>query len=125
MTQLPELFEQAVADTPPSRLSAHDVLTTVRFERRRRAVLASATAAILVGLATVTGAMLVRNTSIPPAGSAPPGMIVWAGRGDADHYYKVENICGYNPRFTPSATPPAGAVDLGTDGPAGSASPDP
>ncbi len=116
MTALPDLFDEAVADAPPSRLTAMDVLTAARLRRRHRATV-SASLVITVALATLATANVVgRHSPNPPTGAAPPAPLVWAGRADADHLYKVENICGANPLTDPSAV---GSDDgYSTDSPA-------
>ena len=108
MTRIEELFDEAVSSAPPSLLSVDDVFGALAHRRRVTAVAASLTL-VLVGLTTIgVGVGLGgSDTANPPAGAAPPGPLVWAGRGDADHLYRVTNVCGENPLIPrPSDSPP-------------------
>ncbi len=118
MTELPELFDEAVSAPPPSRLTAADIFGASRARRRRSIAVAAGLVVVLGTLAAVTGLGLAgRHSANPPAGTAPPGPLVWAGRGDADHLYALINICGHNPRVDPTVS--GTVVDLGTDAPPG------
>ena len=109
MTRIQKLFDEAVSSVPPSRLTADAVLGQAQHRRRMKTAVAASVSLVLAGLTTIAiGTSLARFDSAgPPSGAAPPGPLVWAGRGDADHLYVVTNICGENPRLPrPSDTPP-------------------
>jgi hypothetical protein len=108
MTRIQELFDEAVSSVPPSRLSADAVFGAVRRRRRTTALVAASVVFVLAGVTTiVVGASLApSDRANPPSGAATPGPLVWAGRGDADHLYRVTNVCGENPWLRPSNTPP-------------------
>jgi hypothetical protein len=118
MTKLPELFEEALSAAPPSRLTADDIFDATRARRRQRTAVAAGLAVVFIGVAGVAGVSLTgRHSANPPAGTAPPGPLVWAAQADADHLYALVNVCGHNPRVDP--TVPNTAIDLGTDAPSG------
>ena len=109
MTRIQKLFDEAVSSVPPSRLTADAVLGQARHRRRMKTAVAASVSLVLTGLTTIViGTSLARFDSAgPPSGAAPPGPLVWVGRGDADHLYVVTNVCGENPRVPrPSDTPP-------------------
>ena len=115
MTELDELFREAVSAPPPSRLTATAVLGAAGRRHRRQAALAAAVVITLGGLVSIgiTGLSLgSRNAANPPGSAAPPGSLIWAGRGDATHLYRLTYSCGENPRLPQSypatATPGTG-----------------
>jgi hypothetical protein len=118
MTRIQELFDDAVSTVPPSRLTADAVLGVARHRRRTATAVAASVSLVLVGLTTIGIGMGLAgsDTANPPSGAAPPGPLVWAGRGDADHLYRVTYICGENPLLPrPSDTPPPSPEPIRSD----------
>lgn len=109
MTNLHELFVEASADAPPSRLSVEDVYSASRAQRRLGQLRTALAAMAAVVTVAAGGIMLIGNAAPhPPAGADPPWSVVWADRGDASHLYVVRNICGSDPSTSssPGPTPP-------------------
>ena len=122
MSRIEELFRDAVADAPPTRLTA-DALYDAG--RRRRAWFRGGLAALGVA---VVGA-LVGTAVVQPAGpnqstfDNQTGPIAWAGAGDRDHLYLLRDDCAasYRVEFIkhPAATydsPHCPQLDASSDG---------
>ncbi|MGN9909744.1 hypothetical protein ACTMTJ_19545 [Phytohabitans sp. LJ34] len=109
MTELRELFEEAVGAPPPSHLTAGDVYKTGRRRHRVRTALAAACAAAVAGVLLAGGGLLLPGRSgqdlpagdppTPPAVSGTP--VQWAGAADATHLYLARMGCA-----TPSTSCP-------------------
>jgi hypothetical protein len=103
VTDIEELFEQAVAQMPPSRLSAAQVYASGRARRRRRrgaaagSAVSAGVAVLLVGIAAVTG-------GTPTVTSTPSGVVMWAGAADNSNLYLVTDKCA-EPENEPSPLP--------------------
>jgi hypothetical protein len=106
VTEIRELFDEAVSAPPPSRLTADSVYRVARTQRLRAvAAMVSLVVAVAGGI-TVAGALATGHGANPPAGTAPPGTVVWAGRGDATHLYVLTNACPESIPPTPGPTVP-------------------
>ena len=92
MTDIRELFDDAVADAPPSRLSAHEVFRTGRArppaaDRARRGLAGTGVAVLLAGVFALPG---TRGPEV--FGPAARGSY-WAGMADRDHLFMIRNRC--------------------------------
>src|SRR5258706_6673471 len=104
MTDIRELFEQAVTQAPPSRLSAAEIYHAGRRRWRRRRI-TGATAIVSTGIAVmlVGGVGVIAQTGDVPGPrrsalgpterSSPMGPLRWAGMADADHLFLIRATC--------------------------------
>jgi BNR/Asp-box repeat len=92
MSRIEQLFQDAVADAPPTRLTPEKLYEA---GRRRRTWFRGGLAALGVAVA----AALVGTIVVNPAGSTPStfdnqnGPIRWAGAGDKNHLFLLSNDC--------------------------------
>jgi hypothetical protein len=110
MTDIRDLFDEAVTGLRPSRLSADEIYQAGRDRWRRRwtaaagAFVSVGVAVVLVGVVATSGGS---NTVAPP--TLPPGTVRWAGLADAEHLYVAVNECGRGTVADPSRPPTIGS----------------